>query len=72
MTNMLLDFLFVGVWGFGLAGAAIATVCGELIGGLFPVIYFFPERIPACFILGKHTGMGEFFCRLVLTVLLNL
>lgn len=40
MTNMVLDFLFVGVWGFGLAGAAIATVCGELIGGLFPVIYF--------------------------------
>lgn len=35
MTNMVLDFLFVGVWGFGLAGAAIATVCGELIGGFF-------------------------------------
>lgn len=71
MTNIILDFLFVGVWGFGLAGAAIATVCGELIGGLFPV-FIFPERIPACFILVKHTGMDEFFCRLVLTVLLNL
>ena len=30
----------VGLWGFGLAGAAVATVCGEFIGGLFPVIYF--------------------------------
>ena len=32
--------LFVGILGFGLAGAAIATVCGEYIGGFFPVIYF--------------------------------
>ena len=40
VTNMVLDLLFVGLWGFGLAGAAVATVCGEFIGGLFPVIYF--------------------------------
>lgn len=40
VTNMVLDFLLVGVWHFGLAGAAIATVCGEMIGGLSPVIYF--------------------------------
>lgn len=40
ITNMVLDFLLIGVWHFGLAGAAIATVCGEMIGGLFPVIYF--------------------------------
>ena len=35
VTNMVLDYLFIAVLGFGLAGAAIATVCGELIGGLF-------------------------------------
>ena len=40
VTNMILDLLFVGILGFGLAGAAVATVCGELIGGLFPVFYF--------------------------------
>ncbi len=40
VTNMILDLLFVGILGFGLAGAAIATVCGEMIGGLFPVFYF--------------------------------
>lgn len=40
ITNMVLDLLFVGILGFGLAGAAIATVCGEYIGGFFPVIYF--------------------------------
>ncbi len=40
VTNMILDLLFVGILGFGLLGAAVATVCGEMIGGLFPVLYF--------------------------------
>ena len=40
VTNMILDFLFVAVLHFGLAGAAIATVCGECIGGIFPLFYF--------------------------------
>lgn len=40
VTNMVLDLLFVGILGFGLAGAALATVCGEFIGGLFPIFYF--------------------------------
>lgn len=40
VTNMILDLLFVGILGFGLAGAAVATVCGEMIGGLFPIFYF--------------------------------
>ncbi len=40
VTNIVLDFIFVGVLGLGLAGAAVATVCGEFIGGLFPILYF--------------------------------
>ena len=40
ITNMVLDFLFVAVFGLGLKGAAIATVCGEIIGGLVPILYF--------------------------------
>ena len=44
VTNMILDLLFVGILGFGLAGAAVATVCGEMIGGLFPVFYFFRKN----------------------------
>ncbi|MDD6481030.1 MAG: MATE family efflux transporter [Lachnospiraceae bacterium] len=40
VTNMVLDLLFVGILGYGLLGAAVATVCGELIGGLFPIAYF--------------------------------
>ena len=40
VTNIILDALFVGSFGFGLAGAAAATVCGELLGGIIPIIYF--------------------------------
>lgn len=40
VTNMFLDWLFVGTLGFGLKGAAVATVCGEILGGSFPIFYF--------------------------------
>ncbi|WP_418372102.1 MATE family efflux transporter [Agathobacter sp.] len=40
VTNIILDALLVGAFGFGLAGAAAATVCGELLGGIIPIIYF--------------------------------
>lgn len=40
ICNMVLDALFCGVFGFGLVGAAAATVICEYIGGLLPVLYF--------------------------------
>ena len=40
LTNMSLDLLFVGVLGWGVAGAAWATVASELIGGLVPLAWF--------------------------------
>lgn len=40
LTNMVLDYVFIAVLGFGLKGAAIATVCGECVGGLLPLAYF--------------------------------
>jgi putative MATE family efflux protein len=39
-ANMILDWLFVGILGWGLAGAAAATVVSEITGGLIPLIYF--------------------------------
>ena len=39
-ANMVLDFLFVGVMRFGLAGAAWATVVSEYVGGILPLFYF--------------------------------
>ena len=40
VTNIGLDALLVGVLGYGLAGAAWATVISELFGGIIPIIYF--------------------------------
>ncbi len=40
VTNMVLDFIFVGLFKWGIVGAAAATVMGECIGGLFPLFYF--------------------------------
>ena len=52
VTNMVLDYLFIAVFGLGLVGAAIATVCGECIGGFVPLIYFAAKN-SSPFRLGK-------------------
>ena len=39
-TNIALDALFVAVFRWGVAGAAVATAISQLIGGGLPVIYF--------------------------------
>lgn len=40
VANILLDALFVGVFGWGLVGAAIATAISQFLGGFLPVLYF--------------------------------
>lgn len=40
VTNMILDYLLVGVIPWGIAGAAIATGISQCIGGILPLIYF--------------------------------
>ena len=40
IANIGLDFLFVAVFGWGIKGAAIATVIGVACGGLIPLVYF--------------------------------
>ncbi len=40
VTNMVLDALFVAVFHWGVAGAAVATGISQCVGGLFPLIYF--------------------------------
>ena len=40
LTNMVLDWLLVGVFNMGIVGAGIATDMSQVIGGIFPVLYF--------------------------------
>lgn len=41
LTNMIFDALFIVVFKWGLAGAAAATVMGQCVGGIIPLVYFF-------------------------------
>ena len=43
-ANMILDFLFVGVFGWGVVGAAAATAASQFFGGAIPLIYFFAKN----------------------------
>lgn len=40
VTNMILDYVFIVPLNWGLAGAAVATAISQLVGGLFPILYF--------------------------------
>lgn len=40
LTNIVLDFLFIYVFKFGVAGAAWATVTSQIVGAVIPLIYF--------------------------------
>ncbi len=40
VTNIVLDWLLVGVLSFGLQGAAAATAISQCVGGFFPLFYF--------------------------------
>ncbi|MDE5984489.1 MAG: MATE family efflux transporter, partial [Eubacterium sp.] len=40
LCNIILDFLLVYVFDFGIAGAAAATAFSQIVGGIIPVIYF--------------------------------
>ncbi|MCR4923918.1 MAG: MATE family efflux transporter [Lachnospiraceae bacterium] len=40
ITNMLLDYILVGIFSLGVSGAAIATAMSQLVGGVIPLIYF--------------------------------
>ena len=40
LTNIVLDYLLVGIFNYGLVGAAAATAASQIIGGTIPIIYF--------------------------------
>lgn len=40
VTNMVLDALFIAVFEWGVAGAAIATGISQCVGGIIPLFYF--------------------------------
>ena len=52
-TNIVLDALFVAVFPWGVAGAAVATIISQIAGGIIPLVYFLrkndsPLRLTKC------------------------
>ena len=79
MTNIILDALFVGLFKWGLVGAAAATVISQTVGGFMPLLYFLRKNdsllklIPAKVdwrVLGKVcvNGSSELMTNLSATV----
>lgn len=44
ICNVVLDALFIIVFGWGIAGAALASALAQIAGGLFPIWYFMRPR----------------------------
>ncbi|MCM1403885.1 MAG: MATE family efflux transporter [Prevotella sp.] len=44
ITNIVLDALFIGVFKWGIVGAATATGVSQTVAGLLPIFYFFSKR----------------------------
>ena len=44
VTNMVLDALFIAVFKWGVAGAALATGLSQCVGGVLPLVYFLQPK----------------------------
>lgn len=44
LTNVILDFVLIGILRWGIIGAALATGISQLIGGMIPLLYFLHEN----------------------------
>lgn len=40
LTNIILDYLLIAVFHWGVVGAAVATLIGQLVGTFIPILYF--------------------------------
>ena len=59
VTNMALDALFMAVFHWGVAGAAIATGISQIVGGVLPVFYFLDHKTTSRLHLGKTEFHGS-------------
>lgn len=56
LTNIVFDFLLIGVLRMGVEGAALATAASQVVGGVLPLFYFFRKN-KSLLRLGKTSFM---------------
>ena len=59
--NMFLDWLFMAVFEWGIAGAAFATIASQFIGALIPTVYFLRKHNSSLLRLGKGPFVWKVF-----------
>ncbi|MBR2639266.1 MAG: polysaccharide biosynthesis C-terminal domain-containing protein, partial [Oscillospiraceae bacterium] len=59
--NMVLDWLFMAVFRWGIAGAALATISSQFIGAVIPIIYFLRPHNSSLLRLGKGPFVWKVF-----------
>ena len=59
--NMVLDWLFMAVFEWGIAGAAFATIASQFIGALIPTVYFLRKHNSSLLRLGKGPFVWKVF-----------
>lgn len=59
VTNMVLDAVFIIVFHWGIAGAALATILAQCVGGVIPFFYFFSKKNNSLLHLGKTAFDGR-------------
>lgn len=60
LTNVVLDYVFIALFGWGLAGAAFATGMSQLVGGGIPLVYFFRKNTSLLRLTKARLDMGIF------------
>lgn len=58
-TNIILDFILVGVLRYGLVGAAAATAVSQIVGGLIPFVCFLKENSSALQLVPSKINFSE-------------
>ncbi len=59
--NMVLDWLFMAVFEWGISGAALATIASQFIGAVIPVVYFLRPHNSSLLRLGKGPFVSKVF-----------
>ena len=59
-VNLVLDLIFTGWWGWGVAGAACATIIGQAVSFIFSIFYLYRRREAFGFDFKKESFMPNF------------
>lgn len=60
VVNLVLDIVFTGFWGWGVAGAAWATIIGQAVSFIFSIYYLYRHRAEFGFDFKRESFVPQF------------